>query len=101
MSGDDKNLTGRLPDRAHSFGFTGQMESTISRFYAGMKPAKAAKYALILSSASPNVYAGIETQYKTMFWFFGAEDAGIIECNGADNKSEAALAKAEEFGKSL
>ena len=52
MSGDDKNLTGRLPDRAHSFGFTGQMESTISRFYAGMKLAKAAKYALILSSAS-------------------------------------------------
>ena len=40
-------------------------------------------------------------QRKTMVGLFGAEDAGIIESNGTDNKSEAALAKAEEFGKSL
>ena len=85
----------------HYFTVSGQMQCTISRFYAGMKPAKATKYGLILSSASPNVYAAIETQYKTMVGFFGAEDAGIIESNGEDNKSEAALAKAEEFGKSL
>ena len=83
------------------FGLSGQMQSTVSRFYAGMKPAKATKYGLILSSGSPNVYTGIEAQYKTMVGFFGAEDAGIIECNGDDNKSDAALAKAEEFGKSL
>ena len=101
MSGEDKNLTGRLPDRAHSFGFTGQMESTISRFYAGMKPAKAAKYALILSSASPGVTAGIEAQYKCMLAMFGAEDAGILAVNGDDKKSEAALAKADVLGKCL
>ena len=83
------------------FGLSGQMQSTVSRFYAGMKPAKATKYGLILSSGSPNVYTGIEAQYKTMVGFFGAEDAGIIECNDDDNKSDAALAKAEEFGKSL
>ena len=64
-------------------------------------PQRPQKYGLILSSASPNVYAGIETLYKTMVGFFGAEDACIIECNGADNKSGAALAKAEEFGRSL
>ena len=82
-------------------GFTGQMESAISRFYAGMKPAKAAKYALILSSASPGVTGGIEAQYKCMLAMFGAEDAGIIAVNGEDNKSEAALTKAEALGKGL
>ena len=74
---------------------------TLSRFYAGMKPAKAAKYGLILSSGSPNVYAAIETQYKSVISLCGGEDAGIITCAGAENKTEAALAKAEEFGKSL
>jgi hypothetical protein len=32
---------------------------------------------------------------------FGAEDAGILAVNGEDNKSEAALARAEALGKSL
>lgn len=90
-----------LASSVHYFGFTGQMESTISRFYAGMKPAKAVKYALILSSASPGVTGGIEAQYKCMLAMFGAEDAGIIAVNGEDNKSEAALAKAEALGKGL
>ncbi len=88
-------------DSVHYFGFTGQMECTLSRFYAGMKPAKAAKYGLILSSGSPNVYAAIEAQYKSVISLCGGEDAGIITCAGAENKTEAALAKAEEFGKSL
>lgn len=85
----------------HYFGLSGQMESAISRFYAGMKPAKVTKMGLILSAASPNPFAGIEAQYKMMAAMFEAEDAGIIECCGDDNKSEAALAKAEEFGRSL
>ncbi len=90
-----------LASCVHYFGLSGPLESTVSRFYAGMKPAKAAKYGLILSSASPEVYAGIEAQYKMMLAMFGAEDVGIIECCGDDNKSAAALAKAEAFGKSL
>lgn len=90
-----------LASPVYYFGLSGQMECTLSRFYAGMKPAKAQKYGLILSSMSPNVQAGIEAQYKMMVGFFGAEDAGILEIIGEENKSEAALAKAEEFGKSL
>ena len=90
-----------IASSVHYFALTGQMQSTVSRFYAGMKPAKATKYGLILSSASPNVYAGIEAQYNMMVGMFGAESAGIIECFGDDNKSEAALAKAEAFGRSL
>ena len=42
-----------------------------------------------------------EALYNCMIGMFGAENAGIIECVGDENKSEAALAKAEEFGKSL
>lgn len=92
-----------IASSVHYFGLTGQMQCTLSRFYApkNMKPAKAAKYGLILSSVSPDVYSGIEAQYKMMLGMFGAEDAGIITCYGNDNKSDAALAKAEAFGKSL
>lgn len=84
----------------HYFGFSGQLQSTISRFYAPMKPA-AKKYALIASSGSPNVYAGIEAQYKGMVAFFEAEDCGIKEVFGDDNKSEAVLADMEAFGASI
>lgn len=82
------------------FGLTGQLESTISRFYAVMKP-NAQKYVLILSSMSPNVYAGIEGQYKNMVGFFGAEDLGIREANGDDNQSAAVLEDLEAFGASI
>ena len=84
----------------HYFGFTGQLQSTIARFYAQMKP-KAKKYAMLLSSASPNVYSGIEGQYKNMVGFFEAEDLGIKEVVGEDNKSESVLADIEAFGASV
>ena len=90
-----------LASAVYYFGFTGQMMCTISRFYAGMKPAKATKYGMILSSGSPGVYTAIETQYKSIIALCGGEDAGIVEVCGDDNKTDAALAKAEEFGKSL
>ena len=89
-----------LASPVHYFGLSAQLQAAICRFYAIMKP-KAQKYALILSSGSPGVYAGIEGQYKGMLAFFQAEDLGIIEVNGEDNKSETALAKAEAFGASL
>ena len=84
----------------HYFGLSGQMESTLARFYAPFRP-KANKYAMILSSGSPNVFAGTEGQYKSMLAFFQAEDLGIMEVIGDDNKSEAALAKLEAFGASI
>lgn len=89
-----------LASPVYYFGFTGQIESTISRFYAPFKP-NATKFALIVSSMSPNVQAGIEAQYKAMLAFFGAEDLGIKKVVGDENKSEAALAELEAFGKSI
>ncbi len=85
----------------HYFGLSGQMQSALSRFYAPFKPAKADKYGLILSSGSPDVYAGIESQYKTMVGFFGAQDCGIYKYHGEENGTEKALAEIEAFGASI
>ena len=89
-----------LASSVHYFSITGQLQSTIARFYAPGKP-KAQKYALLISSASPGVYAGIEGQYKSMIAYFKAEDIGIKEVCGDDNKSEATLADIEAFGASI
>lgn len=90
-----------LASAVHYFGFTGQLQCALSRFYAGMKPAKASKYGLILSSGSPNVYSAIEMQYQMVASLCGGEYAGMVAVSGEDNKSAEALAKAEEFGRSL
>lgn len=84
----------------HYFSFSGQMQSAFARFYAMMKPA-AKKYAMILSSASPDVYAGLEGQYKSYLSFVEAEDLGIKEVFGDANKSEQTLADMEAFGASI
>ena len=89
-----------LASPVHYFSITGQLQSAIARFYAPGKP-KAQKYALLISSASPGVYAGIEGQYKSMIGYFKAEDLGIKEVCGDDNKSEATLADIEAFGASI
>ena len=80
------------------FGLTGQAETALSRFYAPLKPAKAAKYAMILSSGSPGVYAGPEAQFNAMVGFFGAEVVGIVKIPGDQNRTEAALKEAEDLG---
>ena len=82
------------------FGFSGQMESAISRFYSIMMP-KAKKYALLLSSMSPGVYDGIVAQYKGIISFFQAQDMGIITVHDPDNKSSAKMAEIKKFGESL
>ncbi len=84
----------------HYFALTGQLQSAMARFYAPGKP-KAQKYAMLISSASPNVYAGIEGQYKSLLGYIQAEDLGIKEVYGDDNKSEAMLADIEAFGASI
>ncbi len=50
---------------------------------------------------SPEVYAGIEGQYKSMVAFFEAEDLGIKEVCGDDQKAAATLADLEAFGASI
>jgi multimeric flavodoxin WrbA len=89
-----------LASPVYYHGLSGQLESVISRFYAVMAPA-AKKWALLLTSGSPNVYAAIETQYKGILGFLQAQDLGIFEYDGKQVGTEAALAGIRAFGASL
>lgn len=82
------------------WGFTGQMESVISRFYAPGQPA-AKKYALLLSSGSPGVYDGPISQYRSFVSYFGAKDLGVKTFCGDDQLTEANLNEMKTFGASL
>lgn len=82
------------------WGFSGQMQSLISRFYTyGPIPVK--KFAMILSSGSPNVYDALFAQYKSMLGYFKGEDLGVMTFNGGDQLTEENLKKVEAFGASL
>ena len=89
-----------LASPVYYWGFSGQMQSAISRFYPyGPVPVK--KFAMILSSGSPEVYDGIISQYKSMLGYFGADDLGIKTFCGADQQSAENLAMIREFGASF
>ena len=83
------------------FGLTAQLCAAIQRVYAIGKPVKATKAALLLSSASPDVYAGATGTYKAYCAFTGLEDKGVITAAGAQNGSEAKLNEICAFAKAL
>ena len=83
------------------FAVTAQLHAATQRVYAIGKPAKAQKAALLLSSASPNPYAGAIASYKDMVGYMGLEDAGVITAAGDENGSEAKLAEVRDFAKAL
>ncbi len=89
-----------LASPVYYFGLTGQLQSVVSRFYAVMAPA-AKKWALLLTSGSPNVYGAIEAQYKGILNFIQAEDLGVFEYDGKKVGTEAAFAEVKAFGASL
>ena len=89
-----------LASAVHYWGFTGQMQSTITRFYAPGKPA-AQKYALVLSSGSPGVYDGILSQYHDILSYFGAEDMGVFTFFGDEQKTEENFQTMRDFGANL
>ena len=80
---------------------TAQMQAALHRFYAIGKPAKATKFAMLLSSGSPGVYDAINSQIKSAFDFMGIEIVGTITANGGENKSPAKLEECRAFGASL
>lgn len=83
------------------FNITAQLAAAMQRVYAIGKPAKATKAALLLSSASPEPYAGAITAYKTAAGFMGLEDKGVITAAGEENGSEAKLEEIRSFAKAL
>ena len=80
--------------------WSGQLQSTISRFYP-YGAVKVKKCALLLTSASPDVYNAPISQYHSILKYFGAEDMGIYTSCGEENKSEEKLAVVRKFGESL
>lgn len=81
--------------------FTPQLQAVISRIYAIDKPQKAKQYAMILTSASPNVYDSIVSQYKSIVSYFGAKDAGIITAFGAQRKDDNKLEEVYNLGRNI
>lgn len=84
----------------HYWSFSGQLQSVITRFYAPHKPT-AKKYAMILSSHSPDVYNALISQYTDMLDFFGAENLGIKTFCGTNQLTENNLKEIYDFGASL
>ena len=89
-----------LASPVYYFGLSGQLQSVISRFYAVMAPA-AKKFALLLTSGSPDVYCAIEAQYRGILNFIQAQDLGVFEYNGKQVGTDEALAEVRAFGESL
>lgn len=83
------------------FTMTAQMQAAIQRVYCMMKPPKATKAALLLSSMSPDVYDGAIGEYKGILGFMGIEDKGIITARDPENSSDELKAQIVEFAKSL
>ena len=82
------------------FNFTGQLQNVISRFYSkGTMPAK--KYALIVSSYSPDVYSGIVETYKHIVNYSNASDVGIKCICGSEQKTDVNRKEMVEFGESI
>lgn len=91
-----------LASPVYYFGFSGQLQCAISRFYAIGKPEKLRKTALILSSGSDDVYEGAVYAYKKSFpEYLEVEDMGIFTAFGAQNKSPEKITELRDFGRSL
>ena len=89
-----------LASPIYYWSFSGQMQSTITRFFALTRP-KANKYAMILSSGSKNVYNAVVSQYNDILSYFGATSLGVITACGDENKTPEKLEEVFNFAKDL
>ena len=83
------------------FTMTAQIEDAIQRFYPTGTIENIKKYAAILCSASPDVYAGAEGQLQIMAGYMGWKSAGIVTVNGDDNIAADKLQEAFDLGKNM
>ncbi len=83
------------------FNFTGPLSNVLHRTYS-FGFSKNLKYtALILSSGSDGVYDPIIEQCRMVDEFWKTENIGILTAHGAENKSEAKLEEAYQFGRNM
>lgn len=89
-----------LASPVYYWSWSGQLQCAVSRFYPyGPFPIK--KFALILSSASPDVYDAPISQYRSIIDYSDGEDLGIFAFDGDVKDSEEVLDKVRKFGASL
>ena len=76
-----------------------QLQAAIQRFYCWGQHPTMKKGVLLLSSYSPDVYAGATGEYAGILNYFGASDCGIVTSDNSTNKTEAKLNECYELGR--
>ena len=82
-----------LASPVYYFTMSAQIQAPLQRLYNLNKPPKLVKMALLLSSYSPDVYAGAIGEYQGIRNYWGCEDAGIVTAKLDEQKTEATRAK--------
>lgn len=82
------------------WGFSGQLQSLISRFYSVRRP-NAKKYALVLTADSKGAFDSVRTQFDSIVNYFKGELVGTLTSFGVENKSEGKANEAILFGESV
>ena len=90
-----------LASPIYYFTMSAQIQAAIQRTYSMMKPPKLKKMALLLSSHSPDVYAGAVAQYHGIHSYWNLEDSGIVTANVNEQKTEATKQKIAELVKKV
>ena len=74
------------------FTMSAQIQAPIQRLYCINKPPKLRKMALLLSSYSPDVYAGAVGEYRGICSYWQTEDTGIATARIDEQKTDATRA---------
>ncbi len=90
-----------LASPIYYFSLSAQLQAAIQRCYCFDTPDHLQQMALLLSSASRDVYDGAKGQYLNLCRYWGAQDRGVITAYDTENKSDAKLQEVYRFAKSL
>lgn len=88
-----------LASPVYYWGFSGQMQNVITRFYSKGMPA-AQRYVLILSSGSPGVYDSILSQFDSIMNYSKRKCEKVLTFSGM-NQPEPYLEEVRSFAASL
>ena len=82
-----------LASPVYYFTLSAQIQAPVQRIYNMNKPPKLQKMAMLLSSYSPDVYAGAIGEYRGIAGYWGVKDTGVVTANNDEQKTDATRAK--------
>ena len=82
-----------LASPVYYFTMSAQIQAPVQRIYNMNKPPRLKKMAMLLSSYSPDVYAGAIGEYLGISGYWGVEDTGVVTANNDEQKTDATRAK--------